>query len=101
MTVLPEAKLAREAEICYSSLSLVTDRDSWHEGEAVTVEEIVGHLEVNVAVARKTFSDLVASLPDKRGCKCGAALSSAIITSRDKISAQTRAHLGPIIDKYL
>ena len=101
MTVLPEAKLAREAEICYSSLSLVTDRDSWHEGEAVSVKTIVGHLEANVAVAKKTLSGLVPILPDTRGCECGAALSSAIITSRDKISAQTRARLGPIIDKYL
>ena len=101
MTVLPEAKLAREAEICYSSLSLVTDRDSWHSGEAVTVEVIVGHLEANVAVAKKTLSDLVAALPDRRECECGSALSSAIITSRDKISARTRTRLGPIIDKSL
>ena len=101
MTVLPEAKLAREAEICYSSLSLVTDRDSWHEGEAVSVKTIVDHLDANVAVAKKTLSDLVPMLPDTRGCECGSALSSAIITSRDKISAQTRTRLGPIIDKYL
>ena len=101
MTVLPEAKLAREAEICYSSLSLVTDRDSWDEHEAVSVEVIIGHLEANVAVAKKTLAELVYNLPDGRGCECGSALSNAIITSPDLISAEDRARLGPIINKYL
>lgn len=101
MTVLPEAKLAREAEMCYSSLSLVTDRDSWHEGEAVSVEAIAGHLEANVAVAKKVLAGLVGNLPDRRSCECGSALSNAIITSPDLILAEVRARLGPIIDKYL
>ncbi len=101
MTVLPEAKLAREAEICYSSLSLVTDRDSWDEHEAVSVEVIINHLEANVAVAKKTLAELVNNLPDGRGCECGSALSNAIITSPDLISAEDRARLEPIINKYL
>ncbi len=101
MTVLPEAKLAREAEMCYSSLSLVTDRDSWHEGEAVSVEAIAGHLEANVAAAKKALAGLVTNLPDVRGCECGSALSNAIITSPDLIPAEMRTRLGPIIDKYL
>ena len=101
MTVLPEAKLAREAEMCYSSLSLVTDRDSWHKGEAVSVEAIVGHLEANVAVAKKALAGLVSNLPDERGCECGSALSNAIITSPDLIPAEVRTRLSSIIEKYL
>jgi 5'-methylthioadenosine phosphorylase len=101
MTVLPEAKLAREAEMCYSSLSLVTDRDSWHEGEAVSVEAIAGHLQTNVAVAKKVLADLVDNLPKERSCECGSALSNAIITSPDQIPAEVCTRLGPIIKKYL
>lgn len=101
MTALPEAKLAREAEMCYVSLSLVTDRDSWHEGEAVSVEVIVGHLTANVEAAKKALTGLVKTLPGERGCECGDALRNAIITSPDLISVEERARLGPILDKYI
>ncbi|MBM3934193.1 MAG: S-methyl-5'-thioadenosine phosphorylase [SAR202 cluster bacterium] len=102
MTALPEAKLAREAEICYATLALVTDYDCWRQGEeVVSVELVVANLMKNVANAQKIVQDLVGALPEKRDCTCGAALENAIITGREHLSKETRTRLSAIIGKYV
>ena len=102
MTNLQEAKLAREAEICYATLALVTDYDCWHpEHDHVTVEMIVQNLLRNAKTARKVITDVVGRLPVARSCGCSTALASAIITRPDAISEQTKAELAPIVGKYL
>ena len=102
MTNLQEAKLAREAEICYVTLALVTDYDCWHpDHDHVTVEMIVKNLTRNAETAQRVIRRLVAELPVERSCECATALSSAIITQLDAIPERTRAELGPIIGKYL
>src|SRR3990172_11089155 len=81
MTNLPEAKLAREAEICYATMALATDYDVWHESEeAVSVELVVQNLLRNVATAKQVVRQVVAGLAQERGCECGSALAAAIIT---------------------
>ncbi len=102
MTNLQEAKLAREAEICYATLALVTDYDCWHpEHDSVTVEMIVANLIQNAKTAQAIIAETVGRLDAARTCPCATALASAIITSRDAIPAQTRADLAPIVGKYL
>ncbi|TAM82515.1 MAG: S-methyl-5'-thioadenosine phosphorylase [Acidobacteria bacterium] len=102
MTNLQEAKLAREAEICYGTLAMVTDYDCWHsEHEAVTVSQIIDYLNRNVNNAQKILRTAVRNLPEERNCKCGSALAHAIITDRRKISPQARKRLGLLIGKYL
>jgi 5'-methylthioadenosine phosphorylase len=102
MTSLGEAKLCREAEICYQSLAMVTDYDCWHETEeAVTVEMVVGHLLANTAMAKKILASLVTTLPDQRTCACGNALQSAILSDIGAIPEATREKLAPIIGRYL
>ena len=102
MTNLQEAKLAREAEICYATLALVTDYDCWHpEHDHVTVEMIVQNLVRNAKTARKVITDVVGRLPVERSCGCSTALASAIITRPDAIPEQTKAELAPIVGKYL
>ena len=102
MTNLQEAKLAREAEICYVTLALVTDYDCWHpDHDHVTVEMIVKNLTRNAETAQRVIRRLVAELPVERSCECATALSSAIITQLDAIPERARAELGPIIGKYL
>ena len=102
MTNLQEAKLAREAEICYATLALVTDYDCWHpEHDHVTVEMIVQNLMRNAKTARKVITDVVGRLPVERSCGCSTALASAIITRPDAIPEQTKAELAPIVGKYL
>ena len=102
MTALPEAKLAREAEICYATLALVTDYDVWHESaEPVTVEMIVKNLLQNVAKAQHVIAGLVSHLGEERDCECGSSLKNAIITSRDSIPADVKSKLSPLIDKYV
>ena len=102
MTNLQEAKLAREAEICYATLALVTDYDCWHpEHDHVTVEMIVQNLVRNAKTARKVITDVVERLPVERSCGCSTALASAIITRPDAIPEQTKAELAPIVGKYL
>ena len=102
MTNLQEAKLAREAEICYATLALVTDYDCWHtEHDHVTVEMIVQNLLRNAETAKKIITDVVGRLPVERSCGCQTALASAIITRPDAISEQTKAELAPIVGKYL
>jgi 5'-methylthioadenosine phosphorylase len=101
MTNLQEAKLAREAEICYATVAMVTDYDCWREGhDAVTVDEIVAVLLKNAANACKVVAEAVKRMPAGRGCQCGSALSTAIITDRKLVPAATREKLGILIDKY-
>jgi len=102
MTNLQEAKLAREAEICYATLALVTDYDSWHpEHDSVTVKMIVTNLLQNARTAQAIIAETVGRLPTGRSCPCATALANAIITNRDAIPAQTRQDLLPIVGKYL
>jgi 5'-methylthioadenosine phosphorylase len=102
MTALPEAKLAREAEICYAMLACATDYDVWHESEAgVSVELIVANLLKNVATSQQVLRDLVPQLPRTRNCGCASALRDAIITSRDRVTPEAKQRLAAIIGKYL
>ncbi|MGB7621869.1 MAG: S-methyl-5'-thioadenosine phosphorylase [Terriglobia bacterium] len=102
MTNLQEAKLAREAEICYATLALVTDYDCWHpDHDAVTVAQIIDNLVRNATNAQKVISAAVATLPAERTCKCGAALSHALITDPQKIHPATRRKLDLLVKKYL
>ena len=102
MTNLQEAKLAREAEICYVTVAMVTDYDCWHpHHDSVTVQQIVAVLLKNAENACKVVRETVASMPGGRSCKCASALEHAILTDRDKIPAAARQKLALILDKYL
>jgi 5'-methylthioadenosine phosphorylase len=102
MTNLQEAKLAREAEICYTTVALVTDYDCWHpDHESVTVDMIVTNLMRNAEMAQQLIADAVGRVPAERGCTCGRALETAIITSPQAIPVQTKQELGPIIGRYV
>jgi 5'-methylthioadenosine phosphorylase len=103
MTNLPEAKLAREAEICYATLALVTDYDCWHDGEEdVSVAGVLDNLRANQQVAARVLRDAVHALPERgAGCGCGEALRDAVITSRDSIPRETRERLRPLLGRYL
>jgi 5'-methylthioadenosine phosphorylase len=102
MTNLQEAKLAREAEICYATIAMATDYDCWHEDhEAVTVEAVIAVMNKNVGNARRLISASVPRVPGERSCGCGSALRSAIMTSPDKIPAEARERLALLIGKYL
>jgi 5'-methylthioadenosine phosphorylase len=102
MTNLQEAKLAREAEICYVTLALVTDYDCWHEGhDAVTVDMIIANLTQNARTAQAIIAGTAARLPIERSCECATALSTAIITRPDAIPESVKTELAPIIGKYV
>jgi 5'-methylthioadenosine phosphorylase len=102
MTSLQEAKLAREAEICYATLAMVTDYDCWHpEHEAVTVKQVLGYLSRNVENSQKILLQALRSLPADRKCRCGSALAHAILTDRKKIPPKTRKKLALLVGKYL
>jgi 5'-methylthioadenosine phosphorylase len=102
MTNLQEAKLAREAEICYTTLALVTDYDCWHpEHDAVTVEMIIANLVENAATAQKIIAEAVGRMPAARGCHCGRALEHAIITRPEHVPADLKRALAPLIGRYL
>jgi 5'-methylthioadenosine phosphorylase len=102
MTNLQEAKLAREAEICYATIAMVTDYDCWHpHHDSVTVEQIVAVLTKNAANAAKVVKATVEAMPKVRSCKCGSALAHAIMTDRTKIPAATKEKLALIVGKYL
>ena len=101
MTNLTEAKLAREAEICYVTVAMVTDYDCWHPGhDAVTVSEIISKLTKNAENACRVVAEAVARMPAARGCKCGSALAHAILTDRKLVSESTRKKLGILVDQY-
>ena len=102
MTNLQEAKLAREAEICYVTIAMVTDYDCWHpHHDSVTVDRIVAVLLKNAENATRVVRETVGAMPKNRACKCGSALAHAILTDRSKIPAATREKLKLILDKYL
>jgi 5'-methylthioadenosine phosphorylase len=102
MTNLQEAKLAREAEICYATMAMVTDYDCWHpEHDAVTVNQIIEYLNRNSEHAQSLIRQAVREMPRERTCKCGSALAHALITDRKKIPAGTRKRLALLVGKYL
>jgi 5'-methylthioadenosine phosphorylase len=102
MTNLQEAKLAREAELCYVTVAMVTDYDCWHpHHDSVTVDQIVAVLLKNAENATKVVRETVAAMPHGRGCKCGSALAHAILTDPKKIPAPTKKKLNLILGKYL
>ena len=102
MTALPEAKLAREAEICYATLALVTDYDVWRQSEEqVSVELVIANLVQNTETSRKIIVDVVTKLPRKRDCACESALKDAIITDRDHIPQEAKERLAPLVGRYL
>lgn len=102
MTNLTEAKLAREAEICYATIAMVTDYDCWHPNhDAVTLDEIIQNLSRNTSNVQRVLREVVRELPEARSCKCGSALAHAILTDRAAISAATKKRLAPIIGKYI
>ena len=102
MTNLQEAKLAREAEICYATIALVTDYDCWHpDHDQVTVEMIVANLTQNARMAQQVISGAVALLPFERTCECANALKYAIITRPEAMPAETKQKLAPIVGRYL
>jgi 5'-methylthioadenosine phosphorylase len=102
MTNLQEAKLAREAEICYVTIAMVTDYDCWHpDHDAVTVNDIIANLVKNAGNAAKVVAKAVEAMPEARECKCGSALAHAIITDRAVIPEQTKKKLDLLIGKYL
>jgi 5'-methylthioadenosine phosphorylase len=106
MTNLQEAKLAREAEICYATVAMVTDYDCWREGhDSVTIEEIIAVLHKNAEnaarVVKVAVAAMPASTPEARTCACASAAKFAILTQKDLIPAQTRAKVDLLFGKYL
>jgi len=102
MTNLTEAKLAREAEICYSTVAMITDYDCWHPNHAsVTLDEIISNLNKNAENAQNVIREAVRAMPAERSCKCGRALAHAIITDPAVIPAAARKRLSVIAGKYL
>lgn len=102
MTNLQEAKLAREAEICYSTVAMVTDYDCWHaDHAAVTVEQIIGVLTQNAENAAKVVAEVVRTMPEDVVCKCHSALAHALITDRKAIPEATKKKLELLVGKYL
>jgi 5'-methylthioadenosine phosphorylase len=102
MTNLQEAKLAREAEICYATLAMVTDYDCWHPAhDAVTVDQIIDYLNRNAQNAQKIIRAAVRQMPKERSCKCGSALAHAVLTDPKKIPPQVRKKLALLLGKYL
>ena len=102
MTSLPEAKLAREAEICYASLCCVTDYDVWHDSyDVVSAEMILANLASNAETAQRVVSLATQGLPRERDCECGRALSDALVTPPQMVPAEIRKELAPIIGKYM
>src|SRR5574338_69224 len=102
MTNLQEAKLAREAEICYATIALVTDYDCWHpDHDSVTVDMIIANLVANARTAQQVIADAVGRLPYDRTCECATALANAIITRPEAVPDQVKRDLAPLIGKYL
>ncbi|MQG00463.1 MAG: S-methyl-5'-thioadenosine phosphorylase [SAR202 cluster bacterium] len=102
MTALPEAKLAREAEMCYAVLACATDYDCWHDSEqVVTVDMVIANLLRNVEVSKSIIRDLVSNISKARSCNCGNALENAIITSPAFIDVEAKKRLGLLINRYI
>jgi 5'-methylthioadenosine phosphorylase len=102
MTNLTEAKLAREAEICYATIAMITDYDCWHpDHESVTAAQIIATLNQNAENAQKVLRAAVREVPVERGCKCGTALKHSLVTDMRLVPKATRKHLAAIIEKYV
>ena len=102
MTNVQEAKLAREAELCYATMAMVTDYDAWHEEEeAVSVEQIIAVLQQNAKTAQEIVRLAIEQIPAEQDCECSKALSTALITSPDKMPARTKKKLDLLIGKYI
>jgi len=101
MTNMAEAKLAREAEICYATLAFVTDYDCWFEDNCVTMEMIIQNLMKSVEMSKRILKKVVSGLPAARTCGCGSALKDAIVTEHSKISSEVHKRLDIIIGKYV
>lgn len=102
MTALPEAKLAREAELCYALLAAVTDYDTWHDAnDSVDAKMVFETLQQNVAVSQLTVRELAKTLPSRDGCGCHTALDAALVTHPSAISPESRQRLGPILARRL
>jgi 5'-methylthioadenosine phosphorylase len=101
MTNVTEAKLAREAELCYSTIAMITDYDCWHpEHESVTASQIIATLNQNAENAQRVLREAVRAMPEDRSCKCGVALQHALITDLKLVPAATKRRLAAIIGKY-
>ena len=102
MTNLQEAKLAREAEICYTTVAMVTDYDCWHpDHDSVTVEMVIANLVQNAKTAQQIIAGAVERLPYERTCECASALKHALITRPDAIPSRIKKELAPLVSKYL
>jgi 5'-methylthioadenosine phosphorylase len=102
MTNLQEAKLAREAEICYVTIALVTDYDCWHpDHESVTVDVVIATLMQNARMAQEIIAGAVGRLPYQRTCECASALKFALLTRPEAMSAEVKKDLAPMIGKYV
>ena len=102
MTNVTEARLAREAEICYATIAMITDYDCWHpEHESVTASQIIATLNQNAENAQKVLRAAVRELPSERSCKCGSALAHALVTDMKIVPKQTKKRLTAIIGKYI
>jgi len=101
MTNVTEAKLAREAELCYATIAMITDYDCWHpEHESVTASQIIATLNQNAENAQKVLREAVRSLPAERTCKCGSMLQHALVTDLKLVPRSTKKRLAAIIGKY-
>jgi len=102
MTNVTEAKLAREAELCYGTIAMITDYDCWHpDHESVTGAQIMATLQQNAENAQKVLREAIKSMPDARGCKCGSALAHALITDSKLVPKATKKNISAIIGKYI
>ena len=102
MTNVTEAKLAREAEICYATIAMITDFDCWHpDHESVTASQIIATLVQNAENAQKVLREAVRAMPEERKCKCGAALKHALVTDFKLVPKATKKKLAAIIGKYI
>lgn len=101
MTALPEAKLAREAEICYAVLAAVTDYDAWQETHTVDATGVFETLSRNVETAQKAVRELAKTIPGRDACECGQALDAALVTNPEAISSESLERLRPILARRL
>ena len=102
MTALPEAKLAREAEMCYATMAWITDYDCWHQGsDSVTVEMVIANLQKNVATSKALLRQVIPALGGERNCPCESALRDAIITPKEEIPEDLKLRLAPVAGRYL
>jgi len=102
MTNVTEAKLAREAEICYATIAMITDFDCWHpEHESVTASQVIATLVQNAENAQRVLREAVRAMPEERNCKCGAALKHALVTDMKLVPKATKKKLEAIIGKYI